>query len=90
MTEFAFKQAAAARFPVTAFCWRVEALLICATLAALLIWDASGLDFWISSKIAELHAPLIQGFSMRHAWLTEVLMHRGGKYFYGVIFILLA
>lgn len=70
--------------------WHNESMLICAALLALLLWDASGLDLWISSKIAGMHGPLIQGFSMRHAWLTESLLHRGGKFFYGIIFVLLA
>ncbi len=69
--------------------WRT-ALLIFATLIALLIWDASGLDFWISGKIAGFDGPMIHGFSMRHAWLTEALLHRGGKFFYGLVFALLA
>ncbi len=69
--------------------WR-GALLIIVALMALLIWDASGLDFWISGKIAGYDGPLSHGFSMRHAWLTEALLHRGGKFFYGGIFVLLA
>lgn len=69
--------------------WRFEALLIFAVLLVLLIWDASGLDLWISSKISAMNGPLIQGFSMRHAWLTESLMHRGGKFFYGIVVVML-
>ena len=68
--------------------WHREAWLICAAFAAMLIWDASGLDLWISSKIAGIHA--VQGFPLRHAWLTETFLHRGGKIFYGVVIVLLA
>lgn len=70
--------------------WRQQALLIAGALMALLIWDASGLDFWISSKIAVFNHSLAPGFSMRHAWFTEELLHRGGKFFYGVVFTWLA
>ena len=70
--------------------WRQQALLIAGALMALLIWDASGLDFWISSQIATLNHSLVPGFSMRHAWFTEELLHRGGKFFYGVVFVWLA
>lgn len=90
MTESAFNDGAAARYRAAAVRWRFEALMICAVLVALLIWDASGLDLWISAKIAGTNSPLVQGFSMRHAWLTETLMHRGGKFFYGIVFILVA
>ena len=86
------KQAPSAFFPSLAapdVRWRFEALLIFAVLLVLLIWDASGLDLWISSKISALNGPLIQGFSMRHAWLTESLMHRGGKFFYGIVVVML-
>ena len=70
--------------------WRQQALLIAGALIALLIWDASGLDFWISSKIAALNPSLVPGFSLRHAWLTEEFLHRGGKFFYGIVFVWLA
>ena len=77
-------------YPKRAFSnvWRREALLICAALVAQLIWDATGLDFWISSKIAGINAA--QGFPLRHVWLTEAFLHRGGKIFYGAVFLLLA
>ena len=67
--------------------WHREALLICAAFVAMLIWDASGLDLWISSQIAGVHA--VQGFPLRHAWLTEAFLHRDGKIFYGVVILLL-
>ncbi len=89
MTEFLSTEQPIAGFAEPATRWRIELMFIFAALLALLIWDASGLDLWISSKVAGT-TPLIQGFSMRHAWLTEVLLHRGGKIFYGVVFVLLA
>jgi len=90
MTEFVSTDDSGVGTPSAAIRWRFEALLICAVLVALLTWDATGLDFWISSKIAGINAPLIHGFSMRHVWLTESLLHGGGKVFYGFIFVLLA
>jgi membrane-associated PAP2 superfamily phosphatase len=51
----------------------------------LLAWDASGLDLWISTKFAN-----VQGFPLQHAWLTEAVLHRGGKLFYYLTFAALA
>jgi membrane-associated PAP2 superfamily phosphatase len=59
--------------------------LIFISLLILLAWDVSGLDLWISTKFAG-----IQGFAWQHAWLTEAVLHRGGKLLYYVIFAMLA
>lgn len=89
MTEFVSIDDSGARNPAANIRWRREVLVIFAVLVALLTWDALGLDLWVSNKIAGISAPL-DGFSMRHAWLTEKFLHRGGRIFYGIVFLVLA
>lgn len=55
-------------------------------LAALLAWDASGLDLAVVRAFGDAH-----GFAWRDAWFTRVLLHDGGRWLaWGVIALLLA
>jgi membrane-associated PAP2 superfamily phosphatase len=64
--------------------WR-EPIMLLLAFAALLCWDASGLDLLITRLVADA-----QGFPLRHMWLTHKILHTGGKIFYGVCIVLLA
>jgi membrane-associated PAP2 superfamily phosphatase len=55
-------------------------------LAALLAWDASGLDLAVVRAFGDA-----QGFAWRDAWLTRTLLHDGGRWLaWGVIALMLA
>jgi len=43
-------------------------------LAALLSWDASGLDLWVMRRLGDA-----AGFAWRDAWFTTQLVHKGGR-----------
>ncbi len=45
-------------------------------LAALLLWDASGWDLVLARWYGTA-----AGFAWRHAWLTQTLLHDGGRWF---------
>lgn len=56
-------------------------------LAALLAWDASGLDLWVMRHVGNA-----AGFAFRESWFTTQVIHQGGRLLsWGVVgFILLA
>ncbi len=62
-----------------------EIIFILVSFIVLLAWDASGLDLSVSTKFAGT-----QGFALKHGWLTETVLHRGGKLFYYLAFTVLA
>ncbi|NIC40036.1 phosphatase PAP2 family protein [Aquabacterium sp. A08] len=46
-----------------------------ALLAAVLVWDASGLDRWVVGGLAGA-----QGFPLRHHWLLEAVLHDAARH----------
>jgi membrane-associated PAP2 superfamily phosphatase len=46
----------------------------------LLAWDASGLDLTVTRWFGSAH-----GFPWRHAWLTQALLHEGGRWAAGFL-----
>jgi membrane-associated PAP2 superfamily phosphatase len=47
---------------------------VIAGLAALLAWDASGLDLWVMR-----HVGSAAGFALRESWFTTQVIHQGGR-----------
>lgn len=65
---------------------RAAAVPLLATLALLLLWDASGADLWLTRAVG---GPA--GFAWRDAWLTRTLLHDGGRWLAaGVLLAVLA
>ncbi len=56
-----------------------DLLVALATLALLLWWEASGWDMAVAAGYANP-----QGFALRHAWFTRVLLHDGARVLSGV------
>lgn len=54
-------------------------------LAVLLAWETSGWDLALSRRFGDA-----AGFAWRHAWLTETLLHDGGRLLSGLLLALLA
>ncbi len=61
---------------------RRDAAVALLALAALLLWDSSGLDLALSAAVA---SPT--GFPWRDAWLTRTLLHDGGRWAAGAVLI---
>lgn len=76
-------QPAAARRPFDDAELPQRALLL--ALAALLVWDASGLDLQVSRWFGTSH-----GFAWTHHWLTETVLHDAAKYLAWPLFACLA
>ncbi len=53
---------------------RQDAIVTCATLAALLLWDLSGLDMPAARLFGDLH-----GFAWTHTFFLSRVMHDGGR-----------
>ena len=65
---------------------RRDAALTALALLALLAWDFSGADLWLTRQIADG-----AGFAWRDAWLTRHLLHDGGRLFaFGLLAVGLA
>jgi membrane-associated PAP2 superfamily phosphatase len=54
---------------------RGDLALTLASLALLLVWDASGLDLAVVRAFGDA-----QGFAWRDAWFTRTLLHDGGRW----------
>jgi len=63
---------------------RSDLAVTATALVALLLWDASGWDLVLAHGYGTA-----AGFAWRHAWLTETLLHDGGRWFgWGVLALL--
>jgi membrane-associated PAP2 superfamily phosphatase len=55
-------------------CVHHDGTIALAALGAVLLWDLSGLDPVVSHWFGNAH-----GFAWRNVWLTETVLHRGGR-----------
>src|ERR1700748_3416470 len=65
--------------------WRFDIAVAAIGLALLLAWDATGLD-----RVLVEHWADTAGFPWRDRWVTEHLLHEGGRNFAWVVAALLA
>jgi membrane-associated PAP2 superfamily phosphatase len=62
--------------------WRRDALVAVGLLLALLAWEAFRLDLSVMRRFGTA-----QGFAWRDAWLTSRLLHDGGRWTAGLVFV---